>query len=106
MRITVLLIGLLASSIASFSSSVSVAQESTAKLDPAMAASKASNPNLDWYDVTKWGIEGRILPDQDRKLWFDRLPSSAEGKVTDVPETGGWIKRSVSFWYNWMLLCL
>jgi hypothetical protein len=84
MRITVLLIGLLASSIASFSSSVSVAQESTAKLDPAMAASKASNPNLDWYDVTKWGIEGRILPDQDRKLWFDRLPSSAEGKVTDA----------------------
>ena len=84
MRITVLLIGLLASWIASFSSSVSVAQESTAKLDPAMAASKASNPNLDWYDVTKWGIEGRILPDQDRKLWFDRLPSSAEGKVTDA----------------------
>jgi hypothetical protein len=84
MRITVLLIGLLASWIASFSNSVSVAQESTAKLDPAMAASKASNPNLDWYDVTKWGIEGRILPDQDRKLWFDRLPSSAEGKVTDA----------------------
>jgi hypothetical protein len=84
MRITVLLIGLLASWIASFSNSVSVAQESTAKLDPAMAASKASNPNLDWHDVTKWGIEGRILPDQDRKLWFDRLPSSAEGKVTDA----------------------
>jgi len=84
MRITVLLIGLLASWIASFSNSVSVAQESTAKLDPAMAASKASNPNLDWDDVTKRGIEGRILPDQDRKLWFDRLPSSAEGKVTDA----------------------
>jgi hypothetical protein len=49
-----------------------------------MAASKASNPNLDWHDVTEWGIEGRILPDQDRKLWFDRLPSSAEGKVTDA----------------------
>lgn len=60
------------------------AQESTAKLDPAMAASKASNPNLDWYDVTTWGIEGRILPEQDRKLWFDRLPSSAEGKVTNA----------------------
>ncbi len=60
------------------------AQESTAKLDPAMAASKASNPNLDWYDVTTWGVEGRILPDQDRKQWFDRLPSSAEGKVTNA----------------------
>jgi len=65
-------------------SSESFAQESTAKLDPAMAASKPSNPNLDWHDVTTWGIEGRILPDQERKLWFDRLPSSAEGKVTNA----------------------
>ena len=59
------------------------AQESTAKLDPAMAASQESNPNLDWYDVRTWGVEGRILPNQDRKQWFDRLPSSAQGKVTD-----------------------
>ncbi len=60
-----------------------VAQESTAKLDPAMAASQESNPNLDWYDVRSWGVEGRILPDQERKQWFDRLPGSAQGKVTD-----------------------
>lgn len=59
------------------------AQESTAKLDPAMAASQESNPNLDWYDVCSWGVEGRILPDQERKQWFDRLPGSAQGKVTD-----------------------
>ena len=59
-------------------------QDSTAKLDPAMAASQVSNPNLDWYDVQSWGLEGRILPDQVRKQWFDRLPSSAEGKVTDA----------------------
>lgn len=59
------------------------AQESTAKLDPAMAASQESNPNLDWYDVRSWGVEGRILPDQERKQWYDRLPSSAQGKVTD-----------------------
>ncbi len=59
------------------------AQESTAKLDPAMAASQESNPNLDWYDVRSWGVEGRILPDQERKQWFDRLPGSAQGKVTD-----------------------
>ena len=62
----------------------SLAQDSTAKLDPAMAASQVSNPNLDWYDVQSFGLEGRILPDQERKQWFDRLPSSAEGKVTDA----------------------
>jgi hypothetical protein len=52
------------------------------KLDPAMAASKAGAANLDWHDVTTWGIEGRILPDQERLRWFDRLPSSAESKVS------------------------
>ncbi len=52
------------------------------KLDPAMAATKKAVADLDWHDVTKWGAEGRILPDQKRLLWFDRLPASAEGKVT------------------------
>jgi hypothetical protein len=27
-------------------------------------------------------VEGRILPQAERKRWFDRLPASAEGKVT------------------------
>jgi hypothetical protein len=52
------------------------------KLDPAMGVNKAAAENLDWHDVTQWGVEGRILPDQERKRWFDRLPASAEGKVT------------------------
>lgn len=52
------------------------------KLDPAMAATKAAAADLEWHDVTTWGVEGRILPDQERKRWFDRLPASAEGKVT------------------------
>ncbi len=51
------------------------------KLDPAMAASKAAAAELVWYDVTEIGAEGRILPDQERKSWFDRLPKSAEGVV-------------------------
>ena len=51
------------------------------KLDPAMAASKAAAAELVWYDVTEFGVEGRILPDQERKSWFDRLPKSAEGVV-------------------------
>lgn len=52
------------------------------KLDPAMGVNKAAADNLEWHDVTKWGVEGRILPEQDRKRWFDRLPGNAEGKVT------------------------
>ncbi len=32
--------------------------------------------------MTQWGLEGRILPDQERTSWFDRLPASANGKVT------------------------
>jgi hypothetical protein len=84
MRTTAVFFSLLVVFVVGLSDSMANAQESTAKLDPAMAASKASNPNLDWYDVTTWGVEGRILPDQDRKQWFDRLPSSAEGKVTNA----------------------
>lgn len=60
------------------------AQEAPAvsKLDPAMGVNKAAAANLDWYDVKEWGVEGRILGDQERLSWFDRLPSSAKGKVT------------------------
>ncbi len=56
----------------------------TAKLDPAMDVNRAAATGLDWYDVTKWGVEGRILPDQKRRRWFDRLPSSAESLVTSA----------------------
>jgi hypothetical protein len=53
-----------------------------AKLDPAMGVNKKAQDNLEWHDITQWGVEGRILPDQKRISWFDRLPASAEGKVT------------------------
>lgn len=58
------------------------AKPDIAKLDPAMGVNKAAAAELDWHDVTAWGVEGRILPEQERKRWFDRLPASAEGKVT------------------------
>ncbi len=58
------------------------AKPDIAKLDPAMGVNKAAAVELDWHDVTAWGVEGRILPDQERKRWFDRLPASAEGRVT------------------------
>ncbi len=54
------------------------------KLDPALAVNKTAADNLDWYGVTSWGVEGRILPDQKREKWFDRLPAAAKGKVTDA----------------------
>ena len=51
------------------------------KLDPAMGTNKKAAANLDWHDVTKWGVEGRGWGDQERKRWFDRFPAKAEGKV-------------------------
>ena len=52
------------------------------KLDPAMDVNKKAAADLDWHNVTEWGVEGRILPNQERQRWFDRLPSSAESSVT------------------------
>lgn len=61
----------------------SIAQEVTlSELDPEMGVSKETVDGLDWYDVTQWGVEGRILPDQERQQWFDRLPASAQQSVT------------------------
>lgn len=57
-------------------------QPPIAKLDPEMDVNRAAKDGLAWHDVTTWGIEGRILPDQERKVWFDRLPASAEDTVT------------------------
>ena len=51
-------------------------------LDPEMAVKATVVDGLAWYDVTQWGAEGRILPDQKRQRWFDRLPESAEKTVT------------------------
>ncbi len=49
-----------------------------------MRVSKETIDGLDWYDVTQWGVEGRILPEQTRQQWFDRLPASAEKSVTEA----------------------
>jgi len=63
---------------------IAVAQPAAdvAVLDPAMAASATVDGGVAWYDVTQWGVEGRILPDQPRARWFDRLPAAAESSVT------------------------
>ncbi|RCS43259.1 hypothetical protein DTL42_19070 [Bremerella cremea] len=51
-------------------------------IDPDMKADKPAADGLVWHDVTEWGVEGRILPDQPRDRWFDRFPKSANGHVT------------------------
>ena len=53
-------------------------------LDPEMAANRKAADGLSWHDVTKGNIEGRILPNQVRSRWFDRLPASAEKTVTSA----------------------
>ncbi len=62
---------------------LAVAQEKATVVESkAPAASQPSADGLTWHDVTTWGAEGRILPDQPRLRWFDRLPSSAQASVT------------------------
>lgn len=55
----------------------------TASVPAAPKPQPAAEPVLSWHDVTTWGIEGRAFGDMPRARWFDRLPASAEGKVTD-----------------------
>lgn len=52
------------------------------KADPSMGAGKEAAANVEWHDVTTWGVEGREFVNEKRHRWFDRLPASAEGKVT------------------------
>jgi hypothetical protein len=52
------------------------------KLDPAMGVNQAAAANLDWHDVTTWGVEGREWTDQPRLRWFDRFPAAAQKTVT------------------------
>ena len=54
------------------------------KLDPAMGAAAAAAANVDWHDVTQWGVEGRAWPSMDRLRWFDRLPAAAQKTVTSA----------------------
>ena len=53
-----------------------------AKLDPAMGVNQAAAANLDWHDVTSWGVEGREWTDRPRLRWFDRFPAEAQKTVT------------------------
>jgi hypothetical protein len=52
------------------------------KLDPALAPSKTDAfANVEWHDVSAWGVEGREWPDAPRLRHYDRFPAEAEKKV-------------------------
>jgi lysophospholipase L1-like esterase len=44
-------------------------------------AQEKKEPDLDWYDVRDWGVEGKGW--SDTTSYFDRLPSRAKGVVPD-----------------------
>jgi hypothetical protein len=48
------------------------------------SGNQAAEEQIEWRDVRAWGVEGRILPEQERLGWFDRLPASAQGKVPEA----------------------
>lgn len=81
LRLRLLPIALLALQGSVFAQTAAKAPD-VSKLDPAMGVNKAAAANVQWHDVTKWGVEGRILPEQERLRWFDRLPAAAEKTVT------------------------
>lgn len=60
------------------------AQAPAAPKKKAAAAKQPVEPALAWKDVTAWGVEGRAFDDLPRKVWFDRFPAQAEGRVTDA----------------------
>jgi hypothetical protein len=42
---------------------------------------RAQEPDVRWYEVSDWGVEGRGWPDEPRKRYFDRFPAKAETSV-------------------------
>jgi hypothetical protein len=80
--------------------------------DAPASAKKTSEPPLQWHDVTQWGVEGRAFGEMPRSRWFDRLPASAEGKVTDAVwnlsrDSAGMLVRfktdATTIWANYTL---
>jgi lysophospholipase L1-like esterase len=52
------------------------------KLDPALAAQKATVKNISWHNVEEFGVEGRLWEDLPRTRYYDRFPAEAEKTVT------------------------
>jgi hypothetical protein len=56
----------------------------TAQPAPAAQPKAAAKPapELQWHDVSTWGLEGRAFPDAPRLNYYDRLPADAQKTVT------------------------
>jgi len=67
-----------------FAASPAPTSPDVAKLDPAMGVNQAAAANLDWHDVTTWGVEGREWTGMERLRWFDRFPAEAQKTVTSA----------------------
>ncbi|MSU51920.1 MAG: hypothetical protein EXS41_00790 [Opitutaceae bacterium] len=49
----------------------------------AVAEAPPAPDDIEWHDVTTWGVEGREdFGGMQRQRWFDRLPAAAEATVT------------------------
>src|SRR5687767_5653880 len=70
--------------LATFAGLAQTPKAGPANTAPATPKKQAVEPALEWRDVTTWGVEGRAFGDMDRKGWFDRFPTAAEGKVTNA----------------------
>ncbi|MCB1104381.1 MAG: SGNH/GDSL hydrolase family protein [Opitutaceae bacterium] len=52
------------------------------KPDPAaVPTTTRAQVELEWHDVTDWGVEGRVWAVQPRQRYFDRLPAAAEAET-------------------------
>ncbi len=60
------------------------------KPDPAAVPVEiAPVAELEWHDITTWGVEGRGWEDQPRQRYFDRLPMAAESETNELKDFFG-----------------
>jgi hypothetical protein len=92
--------------------STALAQAPPKSVLPGATPIPAKEPALRWHDITRWGVEGRAWPEEQRERWFDRLPASAKDKVTKnvwnlSRDSAGMMVRfrtdSPTLWVNYIL---
>lgn len=60
------------------------------KPDPAaVPVAIAPVSEMEWHDITTWGVEGRGWEDQKRARYFDRLPQAAEAETQGLKDFFG-----------------
>jgi len=60
------------------------------KPDPAAVPVEiAPVSEMEWHDISSWGVEGRAWEDQARLRYFDRLPMDAESETKELRDFFG-----------------